>query len=149
MALMYKNFYEGVKELEGTVRLRGRTYYLYGEPHTESVTIPFHKLGAGGDYTAHDPRAATENTVYLIRRWEPVRQSLKKLKHNVPRWYAGDLFTHMQHIYIALKGQPFVVYYEQLLKDPERVLMGIELHFGLNLLHDEYITEVGYCGFKE
>ena len=149
MALMWKNFYSGRKDLAMEIDLKGRTYYLFGKPHTGRVTIPYLKLGAGTDYLAHDPRAVTKNSVYIIRRWKPIEMSLAKLKHEVPKHFANDKTTHMYHIYMALRGQPYVVYYEELCSDPAKVLLDIQGHFALNRLYKWFVTEVGFCGFKE
>ena len=144
-ALMWKNFYSGLKSTEGMVHRKGRRFILFGE---EVEDDPFHHPYVN-IFGGHDPSKTTPQSVYILRRWEDVEKSMNTMKHKIPKMYAGDLFTHTLHVYQALRNRPYVVYYEDLVAQPDRVLREIQYHFRLNRLWKVPIVDVGYCGWPE
>jgi len=144
-ALMYRNFYAGYDGIGKQLPRYGRPFVLFGEPVEDDPFFhPYLYLWGG-----HDPRTVTHNSLYILRKWDDVEASLAKLKHRIPRQWAGDLFTHVNHVYQALTRRPFVVYYEDLKENPAQVLREIQVHFSLNKLYKHYITDIGYCGWTE
>ena len=145
-ALMYKNFYEGVKQVGTQNFKRGdRRFILFGkEITTDTFDHPYARIFGG-----HDPKAVTHDSLYILRGWEDVEKSMKRIKYQIPKMWAGDLFTHVNHVYQALRNRPFVVYYEDLLDDAARVLQSIQMRFSLNKLRRLYVTDIPYCGWPE
>jgi hypothetical protein len=145
-ALLYKNFYEGIVDV-GTDIDTDRRFILFGEEQKGKFHHPYAQL-----FGSHDPRAVTQDSIYIIRSWKDVEPSLAKLKHRPPRQWANNIETHINHIYTALQKRPYVVYYEDLVEDPSKVLRTIEIHFeGCNAMYywNRYITDVGYCGWPD
>ena len=137
-ALMYKNFYSGMKSA-GTKLFRGnRPFVLFGEEvPTKEFFHPY-----GNIIGSHDPREVTADSIYIVRNWEDVQKSLEARDRPTVL-----MFDHPLHVYIALENMPYVVYYEKLKENPEKVLSDIQHHFQLNRLYKDFIIEVGYCGW--
>jgi len=141
MALLYRNFYYEMESVAGEVPLNGRELYILGEKIEDDPAYhPYVKL-----FGSHNPYHVTQDSIYIIRDIGKVAKSLEQL---------GTLTTqdiiqvHKDHIYTALQARPYVIYYEQLCNDPEKVLREIQYHFGFNRLYKNFITNVGYCGWK-
>ncbi|MHA2047889.1 MAG: hypothetical protein ACW99G_24155 [Candidatus Thorarchaeota archaeon] len=74
----------------------------------------------GNLFGSHNPQDVTQNSIYIIR-----------------------------HVYVAVQKRPFVVYYEDLCSQTEKVLREIQQHFELVRLFRNFITDVGYCGWPD
>jgi len=119
-----------------------RRFILFGNEMTgQTFYHPYVNLFGG-----HDPRAVSHESLYIIRNYEDVQASISKMKHE--SIYA-KMFEHHWHVYIATQKRPFVVYYEDLKEDTERVLRDIQQHFNLKRLYKNFITDIGYCGWPE
>jgi hypothetical protein len=73
-----------------------------------------------------------------------VRESIERRE-----WPTPKFFEHWMHVYVAVQKRPFVVYYEDLCSQTEKVLREIQQHFALVRLFKNFITDVGYCGWPD
>ena len=138
-ALMYRNFYSGLKSAGRLINRGKRDFYLFGEKIKEKKF--FHPYG--NIVGSHDPKDCTPDSIYIIRNSDDVEKSIATLEHKI--W---SPYPHCLHVYIATQGRPYIVYYEDLKAHPEKILREIQVRFGLNRLYRAFIIDVGYCGWK-
>jgi hypothetical protein len=139
-ALLYKNFYSGMESVARTIDRGERRFILFGEEVKEQEFVnPYGNL-----FGSHNPQDVTQNSIYIIRDHDAVEKSIEKMNTPIVRFQ-----EHLFHVYVAVQKRPFVVYYEDLCSQTEKVLREIQQHFELVRLFRNFITDVGYCGWPD